>query len=162
MNILRLLLDTSVIIAFCTECKRPFLFQKLVEQHYILLVPSGVAHEIKQSDRTHPVFRDLVNKKVISILPNLDEKEIITFNNKHPYLNQGEIEVILWGLQEKTKGTKYNCVIDDRRARKIVQLYQLSLVGTIGLLEILRERNSISSTEKSAIVQDLKASGFRI
>jgi len=162
VNALRLLLDTSVIIAFCTECKRPYLFDKLVENHYELIIPSGVANEIKQSDKTYPDFKKLLHKKVILISENLDENEVTAFNNKHPYLNRGETEVTLQGLKTKEKDIQYYCVIDDRRARKVAQDNRLNLIGTVGLLEILHRGNIISSTEHLAILHDLKASGFRI
>jgi len=162
VNTLQLLLDTSVIIAFCTECKRPYLFEKLIENHFDLFVPIGVANEIKQSDKTYPEFKELLHKKTIVILEKLDENEVKTLNNKHPYLNRGEIEVILQGLKAKKKNIQYYCVIDDRRARKVAQDYGLNLMGTIGLLENLYRGNVISSSEQTSIVHDLKTSGFRI
>ena len=162
MNTLQLLLDTSVIIAFCTECKRPYLFEKLTENHFDLFVPIGVANEIKQSDKSYSEFQKLLHKKTIVILEKLDEKEIKTLNNKHPYLDRGEIEVMLQGLKAKKKNIQYNCVIDDRRARKVAQDYGLNLIGTIGLLENMHRGNIISSNELASIIHDLKSSGFWI
>jgi predicted nucleic acid-binding protein len=162
VNTLQLLLDTSVIIAFCTECKRPYLFEKLTENHFDLFVPIGVANEIKQSDKSYSEFQKLLHKKTIVILEKLDENEIKTLNNKHPYLDRGENEVILQGLKAKKKNIQYNCVIDDRRARKVAQDYGLNLIGTIGLLENMHRGNIISSSELASIIHDLKSSGFWI
>jgi len=162
VDILRLIIDASVIIAFCKECKRPFLFQKLTLNGYKIVTTKGVSKEIIQTDETYPHFKDLMEKKVVIIVNNLVENEIIDFNHKHPYLHQGEIEVILSGLELKRKNADYLCVIDNGRARKVAKSYNINLTGTLGLIDILTELNIITSEEKSDIILELKKSGFRI
>lgn len=162
MDFLRLIIDASVIIVFCKECRRPLLLKKLALNGYNIITPKGVSKEIIQTDEAYPPFKDLIEKKVVIIINNLDENEIIDFNNRHPYLHQGEIEVILLGLELKQENADYLCVIDNGRARKVAKSYNINLIGTLGLLDILTELNIITSEEKSDIILELKKSGFRI
>ena len=162
MDFLRLIIDASVIIAFCKECRRPLLLQKLALNGFEIFTPRGVSNEIKQTDETYPPFKNLIKKKVVVITNNLDENEIADFNNRHPYLHQGEIEVILSGLKLKQENVDYLCAIDNGRARKVAKSYNLKLTGTLGLLDILTEINIVTSEEKLVIIHELKESGFRI
>jgi len=159
---LKFVIDTSVIIAFCTECKRPELLYYLKEKNNELYMPNAVSDEIKETDITYKLLYDLKTKKIIKNINTLDKNDILEFKNKHPYLNNGEIEVILWGIKLKNKGVRYCCVIDDGKARKIAQLYKIKFTGTLGLLNKMVDLEILSSEEKNKIINKLKDAGFRI
>ena len=159
---MRFIFDTSVIIAFCTECKQPELLEKLKGKNNEIYIPNAVSDEIKETDITYKLLKDLKIKKIIKNINTLDKNDILDFKNKHPYLNNGEIEVILWGMKLKNKNEKYCCVIDDGKARKIAELYKIKFTGTMGLLNKMVDLEILSIEEKNKIINNLKDAGFRI
>lgn len=71
-----------------------------------------------------------------------------------PDLGKGELEVLAIGLNEKN----HKLILDDKLAREIAKLQNLSFTGTAGVL--LRSKNEGHLEEVRAILKRLKENGF--
>lgn len=155
------ILDSSPIIAFYSELNKPELLHKFIELGDELKIPKSVFQEIEKG-KTSTQLKLSIKERKIEVLEPLPEKEILSFKNRHPYLGKGEIEVILYGIKFNSKGIKYCCIIDDRKASKIAEKYKIIFTGVIGLIELLAEKKVISEEYKTEIMNQLRSSTFRM
>ena len=63
-----------------------------------------------------------------------------------PFLHRGEAEAICLSLEKKAK----LCLIDDKDARAIAQMHNLSITGTLGIL-LKAKKTGLISTVKQLI-----------
>jgi len=108
---LKLILDTSSLIAFYVEMNAPFLLKELNKRGHEILIPFLVADEISKKDRSYEPFAEDTQRKIISILERFGEPETSLFLQRYPYLGGGEAEVILWGRRFRKKKLDYCCVL---------------------------------------------------
>jgi predicted nucleic acid-binding protein len=90
------------------------------------MVPEGVASEIEAKRSIDPYLYDLANASDVS-------REFV--EHIHPLvtawdLGQGESEVLTLAMQKAGTGV----VLDDLQARKCAALFQIPLIGSLGLL----------------------------
>ena len=156
------ILDSSPIIAFYTELDNPNILHKFSELGYELRIPQSVFVEIKKG-KTFDKLKANVTSGKLKMLDHLPEEDILRFKNRYPYLGYGEIEVILWWLHlNSTTNDKNYCIIDDRRARKVAEKFNVVLTGTIGLIDILFKKEVITQNEREELIENLAGSGFRM
>nr|MDO8079349.1 hypothetical protein [Candidatus Freyarchaeota archaeon] len=157
---MKLVLDSSVIIAFYTELNKPELLKNLINLGHELIIPSSVLEEIKRGRTITKLQPDINNQKLT--VQAKQESEITNLNKRYPSLGKGEIEVILWGLYYDGSGEQYLCVIDDKQARHVAEKNKIRITGTIGLIKTLSDVRLISEEEKENLVNQLTNSGFRL
>lgn len=59
------------------------------------------------------------------------------------------------------EGKDVRCALDDRKARKIANLLDIEVKGTIGLLEELRRREYLTKEVLNSLCCELKGNNFR-
>jgi len=155
------ILDSSPVIAFYSELDNPDLLHKFIKLGYELRIPKGVFGEL-ENGRTSEKLKTSISEGKIKILEDLPSVETLHFKNRHPYLGIGEIEVILWWLKLRSDANNNYCIIDDRKARKVAEKYQVVFTGTIGLIDLLQKKQAITQDERTETINKLSVSGFRI
>lgn len=157
---MKLILDTSVFIAFYTELERGYLLTSLQKQGYVILIPEYIVrNEIKTDlDMLHKV----IEKGGIRILPQTRDEDVEELRFRFPSLNRGELEVIWWGRHFERVSKNYQCVLDDGKARKAAQKLGIEIIGTLGIVENLNEFGIISKDERKEICEKLRNKGFRM
>jgi len=157
---MKLILDTSVFIAFYTELKRGYLLTSLQRYEYEILVPEYIVRNEIKTDLN--LIRKAIEKGEIKILPQIRDEDVEELRFRFPSLNRGELEVILWGKYFKRGSKKYLCVLDDGKARKAAQKWGIEIIGTLRIIETLNELGIISKGERKETCEQLKNKGFRI
>lgn len=157
---MKLILDTSVLIAFYTELKMEHLLLSLSKHGFEILVPEYILREEMKSDldRLHKAVRN----NEIDTLSQAPNEDIQTLKDRFPSLNRGELEVMWWGMHFKKCNETYSAVIDDGKARKCAQKLKIEMTGTLGLIEILNDLEILSKKEKAIICRTLRSKGFRM
>lgn len=157
---MKLILDTSVLIAFYTELKMEHLLLSLSKHGFEILVPEYILREEMKSDldRLHKAVRN----NEIDTLSQAPNEDIRTLKDRFPSLNRGELEVMWWGMYFKKCNETYSAVIDDGKARKCAQKLKIEMTGTLGLIEILNDLEILSKKEKAIICRTLRSKGFRM
>jgi predicted nucleic acid-binding protein len=152
-----LLLDTSCAIALIEELERPDLLEALVSAGFKIEIPQDVVDELK-SDETARTLDEMAG---VSFLGPAEASISWELENRYPILGAGEIGVLARASKLEEAGRDYRCVLDDGWARKVATRLGKQLTGTIGLLDILVEKQVLSMDERNQIVEDLRAQGFR-
>ena len=157
---MKLILDTSVLIAFYTELRMEHLLLSLRKHGFEILVPEYILREEMKSDldRLHKAVRN----NEIDTLSQAPNEDIQTLKDRFPSLNRGELEVMWWGMHFKKCNETYSAVIDDGKARKCAQKLKIEMTGTLGLIEILNDLEILSKKEKAIICRTLRSKGFRM
>ena len=157
---MKLILDTSVLIAFYTELRMEHLLLSLRKHGFEILVPEYILREEMKSDldRLHKAVRN----NEIDTLSQAPNEDIQTLKDRFPSLNRGELEVMWWGMHFKKCNETYSAVIDDGKARKCAQKLKIEITGTLGLIEILNDLEILSKKEKAIICRTLRSKGFRM
>jgi len=157
---MKLILDTSVLIAFYTELKMEHLLLSLRKHGFEILVPEYILREEMKSDlnRLHKAVRN----NEIDTLSQAPNEDIQTLKDRFTSLNRGELEVMWWGTHFKKCNETYSAVIDDGKARKCAQKLKIEITGTLGLIEILNDLEILSKKEKAIICRTLRSKGFRM
>lgn len=157
---MKLILDTSVLIAFYTELRMEHLLLSLRKHGFEILVPEYILREEMKSDldRLHKAVRD----NEIDTLSQAPNEDIQTLKDRFPSLNRGELEVMWWGMHFKKCNETYSAVIDDGKARRCAQKLKIEITGTLGLIEILNDLEILSKKEKAIICRTLRSKGFRM
>ena len=110
----------------------------------IWIIPDGVIHEVQAKRPIDPYLAGLasnsevVRKTVLNIHPSITSWD----------LGQGESEVLTLGLVKPKTGV----VLDDLQARKCAALFDISLIGSLGLI-VLAKRKGLLNMAKPAIEQ---------
>lgn len=89
---MKLILDSSVLIAFYTELGRPELLHLLKDFGYDLLIPRGVFREVSLDPSFDRIQNDIRDKLVL--LNELTGREIGELKSRYISLGLGELEVI--------------------------------------------------------------------
>ncbi|MCW3129783.1 MAG: hypothetical protein N2V75_06790 [Methanophagales archaeon] len=157
---MKLILDTSVFIAFYTELRMGYLLTSLQKHGYAILIPEYIVrNEIKTNlDMLHKGLK----RGEIKILQQIQDADIEELRFRFPSLNRGELEVIWWGKYFKKGNEKYLCVLDDGKARKAAQKLGIKIIGTLRIVETLNELGIISKGERKEICEKLRNKGFRM
>ena len=156
---MKIILDSSAVIAFLSELDNPKLLCELNKLGYILLIPNSVFREIEKG-KTFSKLQKSIQNKVIALLDKNDSREIQKLKYRYPSLHDGEIEVILEGIKLNKSNDDYFCVIDETPARKIANQFNIKIVYTIKLLDILEKKGIIK--DKTELVRKLKEAGFYV
>jgi len=157
---MKLILDTSVLIAFYTELRKEHFLLSLQEHGYDMLVPEYVFRSEMKSD--YEKLDEAVKRNEITILSRIRDEDIEVLKGRFPSLNRGELEVIWWGMKLRSENELYACVLDDGKARKCAQRSEVEIIGSLGIIEILNDLEIISKEEKRRICETLRKKGFRM
>lgn len=146
--------DATAVIAFLSEMNCPDSMECL-SKHYELIIPEGVASEIKkQPGKGH--LQNLSKQGIVKII-RVDQNIVNRIQNEHPQLHQGECEAI--AFVESYKGGKKACIVsDDTKARKIFQ--KLNFKWTERLLDIMKEKGMIDNSDYDKKREKLSESPF--
>jgi predicted nucleic acid-binding protein len=155
------ILDSSVIILFLNDIDGTEYFKLLSQNNSRLHIPISVYNEIIDNCQIIEL-NTLISQNVIIKMVSNDPKDEIALKRRFPGLGNGEINVLCWGIKLKDSGTHYCCVIDEKLGRKAAQKLQLPLTGSIGLIKILKDRKLLSKEQIINIIEDIKASPFRV
>lgn len=153
---MKLILDTSVLIAFFEELKRPDI---LFKSKFSLNIPNPVFLEIKKG-RTFEKIKPHIESE-IRVLEKGDEKMFEEIKNRYPFLGNGEVGVIVDGIAHRDRKLEYLCIIDDKQGRKVAEKFSLKFCGTIGLLRLLKTSGIIDDIELNSLIKILNQSAFR-
>ena len=123
--------------------------------HDGLYVPRSVVSEITKG-KTVEILDQKIKDGSIKILEPESQEDIQRLKDRFPYLGNGEIEVILCGMKMKDAGTDCCCVIDDKRARKVAERYDIDCMGTRGLIEDLLQREDMDTETRNMIRTKLR------
>jgi len=156
----KMILDTTVLIAFYTELQRPELLRSLRDFDFELVIPSAVYEEIRPDKNFKQIDCD-VRRGVISVLDKVPAEELTRLRFRFPKLHDGELEVIWWSQKYHSTGESYFCVLDDKIARKSASKFGLRIKGTIGILDLLNELKIITKEQRKELCLELVKSGFR-
>ena len=145
------IVDSSVIIAFYSELGMP----EMLHMHDGLHVPTNVVGEITK-DETVEILDRKIKDGSMNVFEPENEEDIQRLRDRFPYLGDGELEVILCAMKLRGKGTDCCCVIDDKRARKVAERYDIKCIGTKDLIDDLLQRDDIDTETKSTIRNNLR------
>jgi len=154
-----LILDTSVLIAFFEELKRPDILFSLPKAKFSLNIPDTVFLEIEKGRSFEKVNPHIGSE--ISILDKYDKNLFEEIKNRYPFLGKGEVGVIVNGVEFGNKKTEYLCIIDDKQGRRVAGTFSLKICGTLGLLRITNESGIIKDEEFKLLIKTLSQSNFR-
>ena len=116
------------------------------------IIPDGVIHEVQAKRPIDPYLSDLasnsevVRKTVLNIHPSIAAWD----------LGRGESEVLTLALEKSRTGV----VLDDLQARKCAELFEIPLIGTLGLV-VLAKRKGLIILAKP-VIERLAAVGLHI
>lgn len=156
----KMILDTTVLVAFYTELQRQDLLKSLKGLECELLIPRAVYEELKL-DRNFQKINEDIKRGIILVLDDVPSEELMHLKFKFPSLHDGELEVIWWGQRFHANGENYFCVLDDRTARKSATKSGLRIKGTIGILNLLNDFEIITKEQKRELCLSLVKLGFR-
>lgn len=151
------LLDNSSISLFILEIPDYNFLMELYEINESLNITCHVKNEFKETGCLEKLEEYLDNE--IINLENIEYNS--SLKRRYPFLGEGELSIIQWGLNLKESGSYY-CVIDDLPARKVAKQLNLSLSGSIGLIILLKNKNNYSSDKIEEIIQSIDDSEFSI
>ena len=116
------------------------------------IVPEGVVAEVEAKRPIEPYLTDLAKNSNVSLsLVEHIHPLIATWD-----LGQGEAEVLTLAMQRSGAGV----VLDDLQARKCATLFQMPLVGSLGLLVMAKRTGHIHAAR--AGFEKLIKAGLRI
>ena len=116
------------------------------------IIPNGVIHEVQAKRPIDPYLSDLASNSDVV-------RQIVL--NIHPSiagwdLGQGESEVLTSALEKPDTGV----VLDDLQARKCAELFEISLIGTLGLVVLAKRKGVIALARP--VIERLIAVGLYI
>ena len=100
------------------------------------IIPDGVIHEVQAKRPIDPYLSGLasnsevVRKTVLNIHPSIAAWD----------LGRGESEVLTLALEKPCTGV----VLDDLQARKCAELFEIPLIGTLGLVVLAKRKGLIT------------------
>ena len=152
------ILDASVIISFYREMGIPDTLHVLVKHGHKLIIPSRVYAEIKGD--SFSILLEAIETGKIILCSKVSSEECNNLKIKHPPLSNGEIEVILLGLELVTQ-TSCVCVLDDKKARAVATSYGLNVIGTSDLLNKMLNKDIITKEQRDKLIKVLQGATFR-
>jgi predicted nucleic acid-binding protein len=157
---MKIIVDTSVLIAFYTELELGHLLVSLKAFGYEIVIPEYIVRNEMRMDLD--TLFEAIETGAIQKLPQIREDDLEELKFRFPSLGRGELEVIWWGLSLSRFSEEYLCVLDDLKARKAAEQLGIKIIGTLRILEILNELEIISEEEKAEIYETLRNKGFRM
>ena len=106
-------------------------------------IPEAVADELNVVFSSYEQWQECLEREQIIIQ---SVSNTIFVKQLMPFLHRGEAEAICLSLEKKTK----LCLIDDKDARAIAQMHDLSVTGTLGIL-LKAKKTGLISTVKQLI-----------
>lgn len=146
--------DATTLIAFLSDMRFPEGL-KTLSSHYRLVVPQGVADEIKKSPGKE-LLRNLVKNGAIRIEAT-NSQLVAQIEKENPQLHRGECEVIAFAESFDGDDDVY-LLSDDRLARRKFQ--NLNFKWTEELMEHMKARGMIDSATYDTKIKELYNSPF--
>lgn len=151
------LLDNSCISLFLLEIPDYNFLTELYEINESLNITNHVKNEFEESGYLEKLEEYLDNE--IINLEHINYDPLL--KRRYPFLGDGELSIIQWGLNLK-ESCSYYCIIDESRARNVAERLNLSVSGSIGLIILLKNKNNYSSDKIDEIIDSIDNSDFRI
>ncbi|MEM1605311.1 MAG: hypothetical protein QXW41_03620 [Fervidicoccaceae archaeon] len=147
-QVYHLVLDSSSIITLTELDILTEIFKRLATQAGALrvIIPSRVREELKRSS----ISIDQYNEAYQVMVFNANDMEI----NLPQGLGEGEKEAILIALS-LMKLSNVIVITDDKKARKTCEKLKINVLGTLGLVELLKKHKIISRKEALALIQKI-------
>ncbi|HWC60395.1 MAG TPA: DUF3368 domain-containing protein [Verrucomicrobiae bacterium] len=114
-----------------------------------LIIPSGVVNEVAVGERGDLGRKRLTGEGASFVRPALPIARELTSAE----LGQGEAEVLSWALTHEG----FKAVLDDRRGRLWARKLNLPLIGSLGVVVLMKQRGLISSAKP--ILQKIRDAG---
>ena len=157
---MKLVLDTSVIIAFFRELDDGEFLCALAKKGFEIYVTDGVMTEVKKEPEVsrlrEAIFEGWINSK------SIEKQKFDKFKDVYPMLDYAEVEVLICCLTFKFCNEEYCCVLDEGAGRKIADSLNLVKTGTLGLLRILTDNGIIDTYCEEKLLNKLEQSTFRL
>ena len=115
-------------------------------------VPQSVVAEVEAGDERDGAARRLLGAAFIRPVPDLDVPTIVATWG----LGRGETQVITHALAAPTA----TAVLDDLAGRRAAKVLGLDIIGTAGLVALLRQRKAIPSA--ATAFEALREAGLRL
>jgi len=116
------------------------------------IIPDGVIHEVQVKRPIDPYLSGLASNSEVVRKTVLNIHSSITAWD----LGQGESEVLTLALEKPLTGV----VLDDLQARKCAELFEIPLIGTLGLIVLAKRKGLITLTRP--VIERLAAVGLYI
>ncbi len=145
------ILDTSVIIILFEKCHLREELLKLSEKH-TLYVPPKVEEEYFRGRNARSGLSDF-QKIFKRINPPLENELLPYFNFESGY---GEV----WVISHAIRNPNCFCVIDEQLGRNVCEIFNLKLIGTIGLIDLMKGMNFFSAKKLLEIRETVRTCGF--
>jgi predicted nucleic acid-binding protein len=119
-----------------------------------ILIPTAVFDEISsKKDPFYSNVNDLIDEKFIEVI---DIKNMLLARHLSHNLHSGESEAIVLAIEYN-----YRVILDDGKAREIALSSGLKIIGTLGILKLLKILGHINETDDE-LFSRLKKIKFRI
>jgi len=151
--------NASVISALDTLDCFKHLGQLCNMKNWVLVIPRIVIEEAKSSIDFSKFTRELKFRTY-----TVDMKDLLKLRNRFPALAEGELAVLLLVLHYEDLDIKANsatAILDDKVARNVAKMLEISHFGTLKLLKIMQDTGIITRSQFYAFISKLKDSGFR-
>lgn len=155
------LMDTSSIILFLDLIPEYEFLITFSQTGEIMIITSHVETEYynKAGDNITPNYNlNKLLKEEIILRDNCEINEI--FEKRYFKLGIGEKSIMSLALEYKEQNKEYYCVLDDNDARKVANKLGLNIIGSIGLLVLLKEKGLLENPKE--VADKIKESTFRI
>lgn len=119
-----------------------------------ILIPAAVFDEI--SSKKDPFYENIINLTDEKFIEVVNVKNILLARHLSHNLHSGESEAIVLALEYN-----YRVILDDSKAREIALSSGLKIIGTLGILKLLKSRGYINDTDEE-LFSRLKKIKFRI
>jgi predicted nucleic acid-binding protein len=138
--------DSSALISLAV-CEKLYLLEQLYGE---VKVPKAVFSEVTQEDKQQAeTLRSYLQNKVV----DLDLTELLLDFGE---LGRGELEAM--ALFRKLRADLL--LLDDKRARRVANLNEIPIVGSLGILLFAKRKGAITSVKP--LIASLEASGIHI
>jgi predicted nucleic acid-binding protein len=155
------ILDASPIILFTEYIGKHNCLSLLSYDGNTLLLPESVYKEVLEKDFNLNMDH-LISKDVLFKLSDMTSNDEDKLKDRFPSLGNGEINVLAWGKKLQEQKKHIMCVLDDMGAKKAAKNLNLSVIGSIGLIKLLKDKKIINMNEISSIVNKIDESPFYI
>jgi len=150
--------DTSSVICFLREIRFSKALDTCISRGYQLAVTRQVFDEIQRNPNTLREFT--AYGKFTVILVN-DPPCFNRLSKRYPWLHDGEISVLCFGLQKERAGSRYICIIDEQ-ARNLKDKLHIRIHGSVVLLLWQKDCGDLAPGECHHLYKMFKQSSFRV
>lgn len=160
------LLDSSVIILFLDDVDGEEYLRQLSEIGEKLIILESVYNEVVNNDdpdsTTKSKIETLISRGILGKIEELNGEKGDLIRRRYPTLGAGEINVLTYGENLNYQNINFWCVIDEKLGRRAAKNMGLPLIGSIGLIKILKEKRILNKNKLKDIVDKIKKSPFWI